>query len=94
MCPPAPLGQLTLLPFEWVANKSSNLWPPFLIQLPAPRVHRLAYARRHIHPKIYWSGTGTLITIISEGQFYILRFDREAFNDALACGVEMLTKAS
>jgi len=36
-----------------------------------------------------WSGTGNLVAIISEDPFYIRRFDREAFNGALASGVEI-----
>ena len=33
--------------------------------------------------------TGNLVAIISEDPFYILRFDREVYNGALASGVEI-----
>jgi Coatomer WD associated region len=39
--------------------------------------------------QVHWSGTGTLVAIISEDSFYVLRFDREAYNAALASGVEI-----
>jgi len=38
--------------------------------------------------QIYWSGTGALVAITSEDSFYVLRFDREAYNAALASGME------
>ncbi|KJA17733.1 hypothetical protein HYPSUDRAFT_218691 [Hypholoma sublateritium FD-334 SS-4] len=38
---------------------------------------------------VYWSGTGSLVAIASEDSFYILRFDREAYNDKLEEGAEI-----
>ncbi|KAF8595407.1 coatomer protein [Ceratobasidium sp. AG-I] len=35
---------------------------------------------------IYWSGTGSLVAITSEDSFYILKFDRDAYDAALAAG--------
>ena len=39
--------------------------------------------------KIYWSGTGSLVAITSGDSFYILRFDRDAYNAKLEEGVEV-----
>ena len=39
--------------------------------------------------QIYWSGTGSLVAITSEDSFYILRFDRDAYNAKLEEGVEV-----
>jgi coatomer subunit beta' len=39
--------------------------------------------------QVYWSGTGTLVAITSEDSFYVLRFDREAYNAALTSGMEI-----
>ncbi|KAJ7229929.1 coatomer WD associated region-domain-containing protein [Mycena pura] len=36
-----------------------------------------------------WSGTGSLVAITCDDSFYILRFNRDAYNDALAKGVEI-----
>jgi len=38
---------------------------------------------------IYWSGTGSLVAIVAEDSFYILRFDREAYDAKLAEGVSI-----
>ncbi|KAG8219095.1 coatomer WD associated region-domain-containing protein [Butyriboletus roseoflavus] len=38
---------------------------------------------------IYWSGTGSLVAIASEESFYILRFDRDAYNAKLEESVEV-----
>lgn len=38
---------------------------------------------------MYWSGTGTLVAIASEDSFYVLRFDREAYNARLEEGAEI-----
>ncbi|KAI5120315.1 hypothetical protein M0805_000375 [Coniferiporia weirii] len=38
---------------------------------------------------ISWSGTGSLVAITSDDSFYILRFDRDAYNAALESGVEI-----
>ena len=35
------------------------------------------------------SGTGTLVAIVSEDSFYVLRFDRGTYNDAVTSGVEI-----
>ena len=40
-------------------------------------------------PWTYWSGTGTLVAIVSEDPFYILRFDREVYNAAPTSGIEI-----
>ena len=38
---------------------------------------------------MYWSGTGSLVAITSEDSFYILRFDREAYNAKIDEGAEI-----
>lgn len=38
---------------------------------------------------ISWSGTGELVAIASEDSFYLLRFDRAAYDAALESGVEI-----
>ncbi|KAF7370716.1 Coatomer subunit beta' [Mycena sanguinolenta] len=38
---------------------------------------------------VYWSGTGSLVAITADDSFYILRFDRDAYNNALAEGAEI-----
>ena len=38
---------------------------------------------------MYWSGTGTLVAITCDDSFYILRFDRDAYNDKLEEGAEI-----
>lgn len=50
--------------------------PPFL------SLYRLAL-------QISWSGTGNLVAITSDDSFYILRFDRSAYDAALESGVEI-----
>lgn len=39
--------------------------------------------------QIYWSTSGTLVAITSDDSFYILRFDRAAYQAALDSGVEL-----
>ncbi|KAK0207142.1 coatomer protein [Desarmillaria ectypa] len=39
---------------------------------------------------IYWSGTGSLVAITAADSFYILRFDRDAYNARIEKGVEIL----
>ena len=34
--------------------------------------------------QVYWSGTGTLVAITAEDTFYILRFNREAYEAKIA----------
>ncbi|KAH7923637.1 Coatomer, beta' subunit [Leucogyrophana mollusca] len=38
---------------------------------------------------IFWSTTGSLVAIVSDDSFYILRFDRDAYNAKLEEGVEI-----
>ncbi|KAI6042200.1 WD40-repeat-containing domain protein [Pisolithus marmoratus] len=38
---------------------------------------------------IYWSGTGSFVVIASEDSFYVLRFDRDAYNAQVEQGVEI-----
>ncbi|KIM41967.1 hypothetical protein M413DRAFT_27504 [Hebeloma cylindrosporum] len=38
---------------------------------------------------VFWSGTGSLVAIISDDSFYILRFDRDAYNEKLEEGAEI-----
>lgn len=40
-------------------------------------------------PQITWSTSGTLVAITSDDSFYILRFDRAAYQAALDSGVEI-----
>ena len=35
------------------------------------------------------TGTGTLVTIVSEDSFYVLRFNPEAYNAELTSGVDI-----
>ena len=39
--------------------------------------------------KIFWSTTGTLVAVVSEDSFYILKFDRDAYTAKLEEGVEI-----
>ncbi|KAI4527169.1 Coatomer, beta' subunit [Schizophyllum commune Loenen D] len=39
--------------------------------------------------EVYWSGTGTLVAITTADSFYILRFDRDAYNAKLEEGAEI-----
>ena len=39
--------------------------------------------------QVYWSGTGTLVAITTADSFYILRFDRDAYNAKLEEGAEI-----
>ena len=38
---------------------------------------------------VYWSGTGNLVAIAGEESFYVLRFDRDAYNNYLESGNEL-----
>ncbi|KAG7447824.1 coatomer protein [Guyanagaster necrorhizus] len=38
---------------------------------------------------IYWSGTGSLVAIVAADSFYILRFDRDAYNAKIEEGAEI-----
>jgi coatomer subunit beta' len=38
---------------------------------------------------MFWSGTGSLVAITAEDSFYILRFDRDAYNARLEEGAEI-----
>jgi len=38
---------------------------------------------------VFWSGTGSLVAIVSDDSFYILRFDRDAYNEKLEEGAEI-----
>ncbi|KAJ7281800.1 coatomer protein [Mycena rebaudengoi] len=38
---------------------------------------------------VFWSGTGSLVAITADDSFYILRFDRDAYNAALEGGAEI-----
>lgn len=39
--------------------------------------------------QVVWSSTGSLVAIIAEDSFYILRFDRDAYNSKLEEGAEI-----
>jgi coatomer subunit beta' len=39
--------------------------------------------------QVFWSGTGSLVAITADDSFYILRFDRDAYNAALEGGAEI-----
>ncbi|KAF7432578.1 hypothetical protein PC9H_004520 [Pleurotus ostreatus] len=39
--------------------------------------------------QVYWSGTGSLVAIAAEDSFYILRFDRDAYNEKLEEGAQI-----
>ena len=49
----------------------------------------LCYCQPTRHLQVYWSGTGSLVAIIADDSFYILRFDRDAYNSKLDQGVEL-----
>jgi coatomer subunit beta' len=38
---------------------------------------------------VYWSGTGSLVSIISEDSFYILRYDHDLYKVRLEQGGEI-----
>ena len=38
---------------------------------------------------VYWSGTGNLVCIAGDDSFYVLRFDRDAYQDALDGGADL-----
>jgi hypothetical protein len=39
--------------------------------------------------QVYWSGTGSLVAITADDSFYILRFDRDAYNAKLEEGADI-----
>ncbi|EKM60052.1 uncharacterized protein PHACADRAFT_206262 [Phanerochaete carnosa HHB-10118-sp] len=39
---------------------------------------------------IFWSGTGELVAVCGEDSYYVLRFDRDAYNAKLESGAEIL----
>ncbi|BGP37532.1 Coatomer subunit beta' [Rhodotorula kratochvilovae] len=39
--------------------------------------------------EVYWSGTGNLVAIAGDESFYVLRFDRDAYQQALDDGVDL-----
>ena len=39
--------------------------------------------------QIFWSTTGTLVAVVSDDSYYILKFDRDAYNSKLEEGVEI-----
>ena len=39
--------------------------------------------------QLSWSGTGSLVAVIADDSFYILRFDRDAYNSALESGASL-----
>ena len=39
--------------------------------------------------QVVWSSTGTLVAIIAEDSFYVLSFDRDAYNARLDSGAEI-----
>ena len=39
--------------------------------------------------QVFWSGTGSLVAITAEDSFYILRFDRDAYNAKVEEGAEI-----
>jgi coatomer subunit beta' len=38
---------------------------------------------------VFWSGTGSLVAITTEDSFYVLRFDRDAYNAEIERGTEI-----
>jgi len=38
--------------------------------------------------EVYWSTTDSLVAIIAEDSFYVLKFDRDAYEERLTSGVE------
>lgn len=39
--------------------------------------------------QVFWSGTGSLVAITSDDSYYVLRFDRDAYNARLEEGSEI-----
>ena len=39
--------------------------------------------------QIFWSGSGTLVVITSEDSYYVLRFDRDAYNEKIEAGADL-----
>ena len=46
-------------------------------------------ASRSCVMQVYWSGSGNLVAIASEESFYVLRFDRDAYNAKLESGADL-----
>ena len=38
---------------------------------------------------MFWSGSGTLVAIASEDSYYVLRFDRDAYNEKIEAGADL-----
>ena len=54
---------------------------------PLPR--SVLFASLILAGQVYWSGTGNLVAIAGEESFYVLRYDRDAYLNALDSGVEI-----
>ena len=39
--------------------------------------------------QVLWSGTGNIVAITSGDSFYVLRFDRDAYNEKLESGADV-----
>jgi len=39
--------------------------------------------------QVHWSGTGNLVAIAGEESFYVLRFDRDAYQQRIDSGAEL-----
>ena len=39
--------------------------------------------------QIFWSGSGTLVIITSEDSYYVLKFDRDAYNEKIEAGADL-----
>lgn len=39
--------------------------------------------------QVFWSPTGNLVALVADDTFYILRFDRSAYDTALDSGAEI-----
>ena len=55
----------------------------------ASAIVRLLSSRCLCAVQVYWSGTGNLVAIASEDSFYVLRFDRDAYNEKLESGADV-----
>ena len=56
------------------------------IEVSAKNVSSACYAAWHAADlslcEVTWSGSGELVAIIADGSFYMLRFDRSAYNES------------
>lgn len=43
----------------------------------------------HSNHKVHWSGTGNLVAIATDESYFVLRFDRDAYNAKLEEGVDI-----